>query len=121
MINNKLLMIQESICRKYNAAFLEPDGDKIVGVAGSLDGSVIPLNGLRHPQTGTTSGWYIWAGEYSAKKDFFKPMHLKHLIELYPDVAPYLGLPPGWRFLVDTGQAYEDVWQDDDLLKIEDR
>ncbi|WP_459213513.1 immunity protein Imm33 domain-containing protein [Paraburkholderia caribensis] len=27
---------------------------------------------------------------------------------------PYLGLPPGWRFLIAEG--YEDVWEDAKLL-----
>ncbi len=32
----------------------------------------------------------------------------------FTDVLPYLGLPPGWRFLVAPG--YVDVWEDPALL-----
>jgi hypothetical protein len=31
-------------------------------------------------------------------------------------MAPYLALPPGWRFLI--APDYEDVWFDESLLHI---
>ena len=67
------------------------------------------------PEAGTC-GWYIWAGEeLSDTPDFFKPLHAAHIREWCPQVEPYLGLAPGWRFLI-TGN-YEDVWFDPSLLK----
>jgi hypothetical protein len=61
------------------------------------------------------SGWYIWAGtELSASPDFFRPLHLTHVPEWCPAVMKYLGLPPGWRFLIADG--HEDVWFDESLL-----
>lgn len=45
---------------------------------------------------------------------FFQPLHRAHISELCPQVVPYLGLPPGWRFLIADG--YEDVWFDPSLL-----
>lgn len=75
----------------------------------------MPINGLRHFPEGNTTGWYIWTGEYSAAPDFFKPMHLFHLQEYYPELLKYLGLPPGNRFLIDD-KGYEDVWFDEGLL-----
>ena len=36
-------------------------------------------------------------------------LHAVHLADHCPSVLPYLGLPPGWRFLIAPG--YEDVWQ----------
>ena len=47
--------------------------------------------------------------------DFFVPLHGKHLTEWALMVLPYLGLPPGWRFLITEG--YEDVWEDPGLEK----
>ena len=49
----------------------------------------------------------IWAGgELSSAPDFFRPLHVEHLISWAPAVLPYLGLPPGWRFLAcDVGQG----------------
>jgi len=61
-----------------------------------------------------TNGWYIWAGEYSSRKDFFAPLHAAHLPEYYPDIVRFLGLPRGCRFLI-AGE-HIDVWFDDSLL-----
>lgn len=79
--------------------------------------SAQPLNGLRHPPTSDTTGWYVWGGEeLSSAEDFFQPIHVSHLEELLPAIIPYLGLPPGWRFQIATG--HEDVWFDASLLDV---
>ena len=88
-----------------------------MGIASNVRSGLVPLNGLRHPTTDDTTGWYIWAGqELSDAEDFFVPLHAVHLSEWCPQVLRFLGLPPGWRFLVD-GQ-HEDVWRDDSLFKV---
>ena len=110
---------QQRICNKYNVGFNKPDHESMVGVADNL-GATLPIHGLRHSTTDNTTGWYIWSGEYSEKKDFVKPMHMSHFIELHPGLVPYLGLPPGWRFLVDPEKNYEDVWNDDRLLLLDE-
>ena len=75
-------------------------------------------NGLRHPVEGTTCGWYLWAGEgeLDQSPDYFQPVHVEHLRERCPEILPYLGLPPGWRFLIAPG--YSDVWDDPGLLTV---
>ena len=72
---------------------------------------------MRHPLVGDTTGWYIWVGGFSTEVDFFIPLHVKHLTELCPIVLKYLGLAPGWRFLLT--ENYEDVWEDKSLLNID--
>ena len=52
----------------------------------------------------------------SRDDDFFEPVHVHHLEAVCPMVLPYLGLPPGWRFLID-GRGYEDVWPDPGVLE----
>ncbi len=90
----------------------------MVGVADNL-GKKLPVNGLRHPMEGNTVGWYLWSGEKFPEGDAdFKPMHVSHLAQLRPEVLPYLGLAPGWRFLINPKTNYEDVWFDQKLLKI---
>jgi hypothetical protein len=80
--------------------------DRAANVA---DRTLLPVNGLRHPPEGDTTGWYIWAGEeWSDAPDAFQALHVQHLPGWRPEVIPYLALPPGWRFLVAPG--YEDVW-----------
>ncbi len=115
---NNLSGQQREICKKYSADFVEADGNLVVGVAENLT-SEYPLNGLRHPIEGNTSGWYLWGGEeLSEDPNFFKPMHIKHLIKYRPEVMPYLGLAPGWRFLIDPTTGYQDVWFDENLLNV---
>jgi hypothetical protein len=59
---------------------------------------IYPLTAVRHRVEHGTTGWYVWAGEYSDDEDFFVPVHTGHL-ELYcPDLAAFLAMPPGWWF-----------------------
>lgn len=106
---------QDLVCRRFGAPVAPVADDMKVGVARNVRDGLLPLNGLRHPVVGDTSGWYIWAGEeLSEDPDFFVPLHVEHLAEWCPGALPYLALPPGWRFLVAPGQ--EEVWRDDALL-----
>lgn len=97
---------------------LNPDPvapDEHVGVANNVRSGQVPINGLRHPREGDSSGWFFWSGgEPSREADFFNPIHAAHLDDWCPAVIPYLELPAGWRFLIAPG--YEDVWFDEDLL-----
>ena len=105
---------QLAICQRYGAIFEAADNDTVVGLSRNVRPSAFPLHGLRHLPTGQTCGWYIWAGDYSDADDFFEPVHVAHLTELCPHVLPYLGLAPGWRFLL--APDYADVWYDVALL-----
>ena len=88
-----------------------------IGLHSSAFTNDLPLNGLRHPEQNGTSGWYIWAGEHFPTEDTaFEPYHGAHLIQSCPVAVPFLGLPPGYRFLV--APDFEDVWFDPSLLEI---
>ncbi len=115
---NEINIKQKEICDKYGAPFSKIDPDEIIGISDGITQGLLPVNGLRHPANDTTTGWYIWAGDYSEDDDFFKPIHAKHAIEKYPHIAPYLGLNQGWRFLIDPVNHHEDIWEDPSLLKI---
>lgn len=109
---------QDRICREYGAELTPSPPDMKVGIARNVLERLLPINGLRHPPVGDTTGWYIWAGEeLSSDDDFFVPLHVSHLEEWCPEAIPFLGLPPGWRFLAAPG--YEDVWFDPDLLNVD--
>ena len=106
---------QRQICQKYSADYVPAPSGLKVGIAESVGAGVLPINGLRHNPDDGTSGWFIWAGEeYSDAQDFFKPLHIEHLNDWNPIIAKYLGLAPGWRFLITD--SYEDVWFDESLL-----
>ena len=109
---------QYATCQRFNVACVSCPPDFKVGIAPNVRADGLwPLNGLRHAPEGDTTGWYIWAGEMlSQAPDFFVPLHVKHLGRWCPQVLPYLGLPPGWRFLI--APDHEDVWKDLSLLDI---
>jgi hypothetical protein len=118
-LENHINSQQKSICTKHGAPYTAIPLDNLIGVAiDTFKPGNWPINGLRHPlEAGQSVGWYIWAGEnFSESADFFKPMHILHLVEFCPLLLPYLGLSPGWRFLLADG--YEDVWYDGSLLNI---
>ncbi|HZH14373.1 MAG TPA: hypothetical protein VE057_08460 [Archangium sp.] len=106
---------QLRLCEEHGTPFVESPSDMKVGISLNVRSGLMPINGLRHPIQGNTTGWYIWAGgEPSAEPDFFQPVHVAHLAESCPLALKFLGLPPGWRFLVADG--HEDVWEDPSLL-----
>ncbi|AUX48096.1 hypothetical protein SOCE26_096260 [Sorangium cellulosum] len=106
---------QRRVCERFGAAFVASPDSLKVGISPNVREGIVPLNGLRHIPEEDTTGWYIWAGEdLSQEPDFFQPLHVAHLIDWCPSVLRYLGLGPGWRFLVADG--YEDVWFDQGIL-----
>jgi len=117
MTLEELQRLQEKVCAKYGVPHFPSPAQLKVGIALNVREGLLPLNGLRHPPEGDTTGWYIWAGEtLSQDPDFFKPLHVAHVATWCPEVLRFLGLPPGWRFL--AAGDYEDVWEDPRLLDI---
>jgi len=116
MLELALEGIQREVCLAQGCQFAPSLGQDKAGVALSTLG-LKPINGLRHPASPGTTGWYVWSGEnFSNASDFFQPQCVDHLIEKLPLVAKFLGLPPGYRFLV--ADEYVDVWFDENLLKV---
>jgi hypothetical protein len=106
--------LQRETCARFDTGFVEARDESTLGVARATL-NLVPLNGLRHRAQPGTCGWFVWGGEmHSNASDFFSPMHVAHLNERCPGVLKYLGLGPGWRFLIAPG--YEDVWFDESLL-----
>jgi hypothetical protein len=107
---------QNDVCRRFGARFVESPPNSKLGVALQTL-TYRPIHGLRHPPTNETCGWYVWGGDVlSEDVDFFQPLHVSHVAELCSLVVPYLGLGPGWRFLLTAD--HEDVWFDDSIVHI---
>jgi hypothetical protein len=114
---DKTTRAQRELCKRQGVGFVAAPPHLKVGIARNVREGILPINGLRHPPAGDTTGWYIWAGEeLSNDPDFFVPLHVEHLADWCPVALRFLGLPPGWRFLV-AGE-YEDVWEDPTLLNV---
>ena len=106
---------QAEMCKGFGVEPFPAASHLKVGIARNVKEGLQPVNGLRIPPEGDTTGWYIWAGEqWSDDPDFFVPLHVEHLPSWCAAVMPYLQLPPGWRFLV--APNYADVWFDEQLL-----
>ena len=107
---------QRRVCATHGCDFVPVTGGDKVGLALSTLGTE-PINGLRHPVVGDTTGWYVWAGDQlSDSAEFFQPTCVDHLIEKLPAVADFLALPPGYRFL--SANGYIDIWFDESLLGV---
>ena len=104
----------ETLCAQQGCRFVPAAGADNVGMAETTLGQ-LPVNGLRHPATKGATGWYIWCGEaFSEAGDFFSPLCVLHAVERLPEIDRFLGLPPGYRFLIHGD--YVDVWFDATLL-----
>ena len=115
--DEEIFRAQQEVCHRFRVDHFPAASTETLGIALNVRNGLVPLNGLRHPPDRGTCGWFVWAGEtFSEAEDFFEPLHVAHVPEWAPAILPYLGLPPGWRFLIAPG--YEDVWFDDALLDV---
>jgi hypothetical protein len=112
----KWIKEQILLCEHYGSAYVESHAMFKIGVSRNVRDRIFPVHGLRHPIEGTTTGWYIWAGDFSDDPDFFVPLQITHLHEWCPEAIRFLGLAPGWRFMV--APDHEDVWEDTLLLNV---
>jgi hypothetical protein len=110
-----LELSQRKVCQEYGASYLRPLPNSKLGIALRTLGCA-PIHGVRLEPTETTCGWYIHAGEqWSDDPEFYQPLCVEHLPNYCKPALPFLGLPPGWRFITD-GQGYIDVWPDPSVL-----
>jgi hypothetical protein len=95
---------------------IRPRPDDMLGLAIETL-RLTPINGLRYPPENGSCGWYIWGGDVqSLAADFYTAIQARELSDYIPDVAPYLNLPPGYRFTIPkAGDA--EVWLDEKLLR----
>ncbi len=112
-----LIKEQKIVCEQYDSFYTESPSFLKVGISANIKDGIYPINGLRHPIEGDSTGWYIWAGDYSSDPNFFVPLHVEHLKDWCPQVIRFLGLAPGWRFLI--APNYEDVWKDISILDVD--
>lgn len=106
--DSELIRLQEIRCARFGADFMETAESDVQVVSETVMQGLFPLNGLRHPPSGNTSGWYIWAGtKLSDAHSFFRPFHARHIRDLCPQLEPFLGLSPELRFLI--ADDYEDA------------
>jgi hypothetical protein len=116
-LNNQISK-QEELCHKLGVDVFITSSNLRVGISRDFKQNKIPINGLRHPPHGNMNGWYLWLGEidFPDYPDYFEPVCMEHISDYKPEIIKFMGLPPGWRFLI--AGDYEDIWYDENLLDI---
>jgi hypothetical protein len=100
---HKIQQQQKELYNKLKVDLTPVDKTALIAFNDSLLSAVKPINGLRHSKQGVMDGWYLWSGGGIPQdnNEFFKPLHVGHLLETRPVVLKFLGLPAGWRFQID--------------------
>jgi hypothetical protein len=109
------ILEQKNICERIKVEWVPTEPFRMVGLS-IVNSNSSPFHALRHPPD-NYSGWFLWAEEYSEADGFFKTIHAIHLLEYRPEIIKYLGLPAGYRVLIDD-KGYEDIWYDESLLDV---
>ncbi|MGE9819633.1 immunity protein Imm33 domain-containing protein [Acinetobacter baumannii] len=60
------------------------------------------------------SGWWLTADKYDGDIETLKNVHFTLILEKRPDLAIYMALPYGYRFIL--GGEEEHVWFDENAL-----
>ena len=113
--DSELASVQRELCARFGAAYHPCHPQARLGLASNITAATRNLNGVRIEPSGDACGWYLWAGdEWAEPPDFYIPLRAQSAQTWAPLALPYLGLPPGWRFLLREDRI--DVWKDLTLL-----
>ena len=113
--DSELAAVQRDICAQFGADYLPCHPGMRLGLASNVTAATRNLNGVRIVPSGDACGWYLWAGDELAEPpEFYIPLRAQNIETWAPRAMAYLGLPPGWRFLLREDRI--DVWKDLTLL-----
>ncbi len=105
---------QRAVCRQYAASFRPPAADQLCATSsGVFDGE--PVQGVRYAAPEHMSGWYLTTDRYDGDHRSLVVEHVSHVVERRPDIAPFLALPPGFRF--DVSSVSAEAWYDEDVAR----
>ncbi|WP_374990765.1 immunity protein Imm33 domain-containing protein [Acinetobacter rudis] len=106
---------QKLLCEEFDSAYIQVKADDEVAIAVQTLNRE-PIVGIRKRiETGSKVAWYIYGGELDdSEENLFEIVTITQLLEIFPDVMPYLALEEGFRFMIDQDD-YEDVWKADAL------
>lgn len=109
-----ILKVQKECCKHYEEEFSPITLEQLVVVSdGVLEGAK-PVKGVRYKSPEHMSGWWLTDDSFNGNIDSLKNIHFSHIIEKRPDLAIYMALPYGYRFLL--GSNKEHVWFDEMVL-----
>ncbi|MEI8644369.1 hypothetical protein P4S60_01650 [Pseudoalteromonas sp. Hal040] len=109
---NELTAVQHECCLNYKAKYTPIDQECMVVISdGVYEG--LPLEGVRYHSPKHMTGWWLTTDEYNGDISSLKMVHFTHIVEYRPEVAIYMALPPGYRFML--GGEQEHVWFDEEV------
>lgn len=101
---------QKECCAFYDADFSPLDEEQLVVISdGVYEGE--PVEGVRYQSPDHMSGWWVTTDKYNGDTDSLKTVHFSHIKEKRPDIAIYMALPFGYRFIL--GSSEDMVWFDE--------
>lgn len=112
---NSIIDMQREVCKRFGATHYASDENNTVYFAGETQG-LLPVHGERVRGGENQSGWYVWCGgNRFDRDDFFQEMSVFEFAGRVPLAYSFLGLPPGFKFLVAGG--HQRAWLEEGLLE----
>ncbi|BDX05161.1 immunity protein Imm33 domain-containing protein [Planctobacterium marinum] len=107
-----LAELQRLCCEHYGESFESPELDQLVAISEGVIDSFedIELEGVRYHSPDHMSGWWLTTNLYTGDVSSLKTVHFRHIAEKRPEIAQYMALPIGYRFVL--GGDSEHVWFD---------
>jgi len=109
---------QQEVCARNGVVHVAVPQHAHVNVTSKLLEGTHFVYGLRLAPTDDRTGWFFWTEELFPPLPRFSAIQVAEFEERWPEVIKFLGLPPGWRFVVD-GYGYEREWEDRSFLNEE--
>ena len=111
-----LIDIQKKCCENYGSPHLPCESNQLVVVCNGVLKGKTQIEGVRYPSPIHMTGWWLTTDDYDGNVDSLKNIHYKHIVKQLPQIAIYLGLPYGYRFLL--GGDKEHVWFDENINEV---
>ncbi|WP_407477514.1 immunity protein Imm33 domain-containing protein [Acinetobacter baumannii] len=109
-----ILKVQKECCDHYEEKFFPVELDQLVVVSNGVLEGEIPIEGVRYRSPKHMSGWWLTSDKYDGDIETLKNIHFTHILEKRPDLAIYMALPYGYRFIL--GGEEEHIWFDENAL-----
>ena len=102
-------------CVHYGADYLPPQMNQLVVISEGIYEGEVPVEGIRYASPEHMSGWWLTTDLYNGDTETLKTVHYQHICDKRPDLAIYMALPYGYRFLL--GGKEEHVWFDEEVAQ----
>jgi hypothetical protein len=99
---------QQECCEHYGARYQPVKYEQLVTISQGVYEGNKPVEGVRYPSPSHMSGWWLTTDEYDGNINSLVTVHFQHIVDKRPELALYMALPFGYRFIL--GGEDEHVW-----------